>query len=72
MRTSILGTSCVDENLGRDYQSYALTRADQEVEIGGKPNIVAKANLSSLGFYIRIRRMKGDFPRIYVVDIPAG
>ena len=56
---------------GRDYRSYPLAKG-QIIEIGEKPKIIAKVDLGSLGWWIKIRRMKGDFPRIYVLNIPAG
>ncbi|KAL2045531.1 hypothetical protein N7G274_001959 [Stereocaulon virgatum] len=50
------------------YMSYPLPRTGQQVDIGEKAELIAKVDLGSLGSLVRLRRMWGDFPRIYVLN----
>lgn len=56
---------------GRTYISYPLPRTGQQVEIGERPKLIAKVNLGQLGLGNRVRRWKGQFPRIYVLNYTA-
>lgn len=56
---------------GRRYISYPLPRTGQQVEIGERPKLIAKVNLGQLGWRTRVRRWKGRFPRIYVLNHAA-
>lgn len=54
-----------------DYISCPLPKTGQQVEIGERPILIAKVSLGPLGWGTRIRRWKGDFPRIYVRNYAA-
>ena len=56
---------------GREYKAYPLPRTGQQVEIGERPKLIAKVNLRQLGWGTRVRRWKGHYPKIYVLNRAA-
>ena len=64
--------SIIDTSEDRDYKSYALPRKGQQVDIGEKGELIAKVDLRPLKLMTRLRRWRGDFPRIYIINYTSN
>jgi hypothetical protein len=52
----------------QDYLTYPIPRYGQQLELGEKGKIIAKVDLGKLGFLTSLRRLAGEFPKIYVIN----
>lgn len=64
----MISTTYSNTIIDRVYMSYPLPRTGQQVDIGEKAELIAKVDLGSLGWWVRARRVWGEFPRIYVLN----
>ena len=56
-----------DSTPGQDIVCCPLPRVRQKVEISDKAKFTEKVDLRRLGWRTRVRRLRGRFPRLYVV-----